>query len=234
MPRHAIRRPRQAPELWQTSGAPPLLDSSVAVGKTPGEHAGSLVRVGSENGYLVRRTQAVRCEDVVHGGSEVHLRKRAARFLERLYPTATSTSSTAGLRSWSSPKAAAGAIRTALSQWAEEPSRAPSGWRPLRPSGRSAASASGRARLVSARGSRSTPRQRPGAFDACWRRAPGGSLRRLAAQSLGGPFRGFPNGSGRLGCDARGRASSTTDSLVSRIEREHPSASPMQDDSAAL
>jgi hypothetical protein len=52
----------------------------VAVGKTPGEHAGSLVRVGSENGHLVRRTQAVRCEDVVHGGSEVHLRKRAARF----------------------------------------------------------------------------------------------------------------------------------------------------------
>ena len=56
-----------------------LLD--VAVGKTPGERAGSLVRVGSENGHLVRRTQAVRREGVVHGGSEVHLRKRAARFL---------------------------------------------------------------------------------------------------------------------------------------------------------
>jgi hypothetical protein len=61
----------------------------VAVGKTLGEHAGSLVRVGSEIGHLVRRTRAVRCEDVVHGGSEVDLPKRAARFLERLYPTAT-------------------------------------------------------------------------------------------------------------------------------------------------
>ncbi len=61
----------------------------MAVGKTPGEPAGSLVRVGSENGHLVRRTQAVRCEDVVHGGADVHLRKRAARFLERLFPTAS-------------------------------------------------------------------------------------------------------------------------------------------------
>jgi hypothetical protein len=39
---------------------------------------------GFQNGHLVRRTQAVRCEDAVHGGSEVHLRKRAARFLGRL------------------------------------------------------------------------------------------------------------------------------------------------------
>jgi hypothetical protein len=64
-----------------------LLD--VAVGKTPGEPAGSPVRVGSENGHLVRRTQAVRREGVVHDGSEVHLRERAARFLERLFPTAS-------------------------------------------------------------------------------------------------------------------------------------------------
>jgi hypothetical protein len=42
------------------------------------------VRVGSENGYLVRRTQAVRREGVVHGGSEVHVRKGAPRFRERL------------------------------------------------------------------------------------------------------------------------------------------------------
>jgi hypothetical protein len=76
----------------------------VAVGKTPGEHAGSLVRVGSEIGHLVRRTQAVRCEDIVHGGSEVHLRKRAARFLEQLYPTATSKSSTARVASCSSSR----------------------------------------------------------------------------------------------------------------------------------
>jgi hypothetical protein len=38
--------------------------------ETTGEHAGSPLRVGSENGHLVRRTQAVRCEDVLHGGSE--------------------------------------------------------------------------------------------------------------------------------------------------------------------
>jgi hypothetical protein len=63
--------------------------SRVAVGKTPGEPAGSPVKVGFENGHLVRRRQAVRREGFVHGGSEVHIRKRAARFLERLFPTAT-------------------------------------------------------------------------------------------------------------------------------------------------
>jgi hypothetical protein len=70
-----------------------LLD--VAVGKTPGEPAGSPVRVGSKNGHLVRHTLAVRHVDVVHGGAEVHLRKRAACFLERLYPTATDATSCA-------------------------------------------------------------------------------------------------------------------------------------------
>jgi ketosteroid isomerase-like protein len=45
--------------------------------------------VGSENGHLIRRTQAVRREAVVDGGSEVLLRKLAAGFLERLFPTAT-------------------------------------------------------------------------------------------------------------------------------------------------
>jgi hypothetical protein len=71
-----------------------VLPLDVAVGKTPGEPAGSLERVGSENGHLVRRTQALRREDVVHRGSEVQLRKRAARFLEQLYPTATHKFST--------------------------------------------------------------------------------------------------------------------------------------------
>jgi hypothetical protein len=96
------------------SARAPLLLASVAVGKTPGEHAGSLVRGSSENGHLVRRTQPVRCEDVVHGGSEVHLRKRAARFLERLYPTATSKCSTASLGCFSSSIAAAGRHRQPL------------------------------------------------------------------------------------------------------------------------
>jgi hypothetical protein len=70
-------------------GGAGLLLSGVAVGKTPGEPAGSRVRVGSEIGHLVRPTQAARRERVVHRGSEVHLSKRAAGFLERLFPTAS-------------------------------------------------------------------------------------------------------------------------------------------------
>jgi hypothetical protein len=100
--------PPTLPERVRVSGFPPLM---VAVGKTPGAHAGSLVRVGSENGHLVRRTQAVRCEDVVHAGSEVHLRTRAARFLERLYPTATSRRSTARLGCWSPSFAGASGLQ---------------------------------------------------------------------------------------------------------------------------
>jgi hypothetical protein len=45
--------------------------------------------VGSENGHLVRRARAFHREGVAHGSSEVDLRKRAAQFLERLFPTAT-------------------------------------------------------------------------------------------------------------------------------------------------
>jgi hypothetical protein len=81
----------------ETAAATPrersLLPLWVAVGKTPGEPAGSLVRVGSENRHLVRRTQPARRERRVHGGSEVHLRKRAALFLRRLFPTASWTRS---------------------------------------------------------------------------------------------------------------------------------------------
>jgi hypothetical protein len=66
-----------------------LCKQGVAVGKTPDEPIGSPVRVGSENGHLVRRTQAVRREGVVYGSSEVHLHKGAARFRERLFPTAS-------------------------------------------------------------------------------------------------------------------------------------------------
>jgi hypothetical protein len=63
-----------------------------AVGKTPGELAGSVVRMGCENGDLVRHTQTVRREGVAHGRSEVRLRKRATRFLERLFPTTSDES----------------------------------------------------------------------------------------------------------------------------------------------
>jgi hypothetical protein len=91
-----------------------VLPFDVAVGKTPGEHAGSLVRVGSANGHLIARAQGVRCEAVVHGGSEVHLRKRAAHFLERLFPTATDAS-----------RSGAGPDRTPAGFWI---SSAPKAW----------------------------------------------------------------------------------------------------------
>jgi hypothetical protein len=49
------------------SSISPELVPSVAVGKTPGEPAGSLVRASSENRHLVRRTQPTRRERTVHG-----------------------------------------------------------------------------------------------------------------------------------------------------------------------
>ena len=64
------------------------------------ERAGWLVRVGSENGHVVRRIQAVRREGVVYRASEVHLRKRAARFPERLWPTATRGSGSEAHAPW--------------------------------------------------------------------------------------------------------------------------------------
>src|SRR5919108_3145623 len=92
-------------DLQQRSST--VLDFDVAVGKTPGEPAGSVVRVGSENGNLVGHAQTVRREGVVHGGSGVHLRQRADRFLERLFPTATDDSSCDERRRYSSTGAAA-------------------------------------------------------------------------------------------------------------------------------
>ena len=95
--------PREA-SVWLALASPPFVrrvgaqsDSAAyrrGCRETLGEPTGSLVRVGSENGHHVRRTQAVRREGVVDGGSEVHFRKRAARFLEGLYPTATDGSGT--------------------------------------------------------------------------------------------------------------------------------------------
>jgi hypothetical protein len=70
-----------------------LLGCMQAVGKTPREPSGSLVRVGSDNGQWSRRAEAVHREGVVLGGSEVYLRKRAPGFLERLFPTASMESS---------------------------------------------------------------------------------------------------------------------------------------------
>jgi hypothetical protein len=88
-PRSADGRPRPL-----ATGKAPVLLFDEAVGKTPGEPAGSIVRVGSESGQLVRRAETVHREGVAHGGCEVHLRKRAAGFLERLFPTASDERST--------------------------------------------------------------------------------------------------------------------------------------------
>jgi hypothetical protein len=66
-----------------------LLRSREAVAQTPGEATGSLLSVGSEIGHLVRRELPARRKLVPHGGAGMHLRERAARFLGRLYATAS-------------------------------------------------------------------------------------------------------------------------------------------------
>jgi hypothetical protein len=76
--RSALKRRRSALPL-----------SREAVAQTPGEAAGSLLRVGSEIGHLVRRERVVRRKVVPHGGSVLHFRERAARFLRRLCATAS-------------------------------------------------------------------------------------------------------------------------------------------------
>lgn len=63
-----------------------VLVSHEAVGKTPGEPAGSLLRVGSENGHLVRRKWVVRREVVAHGGPDAHVRKRAGVVSRTAFP----------------------------------------------------------------------------------------------------------------------------------------------------
>jgi hypothetical protein len=60
-----------------------------AVAQTPGELPGSVVRVGSGNGHLVRRGRAVRREVVAHACSAMHFCERAASFPQRLYATAS-------------------------------------------------------------------------------------------------------------------------------------------------
>jgi hypothetical protein len=113
-----------AGQLWHQSAAPDenvymgrqrVLFACVAVGKTGREHAGSLVRVGSENGHLVRRTQAVRCEDVVHRGSEVRLRNALRVFSNGFIrqPHASSTCTSGGWRRGASP-ASRPATRSAM------------------------------------------------------------------------------------------------------------------------
>jgi hypothetical protein len=98
-------RSLNAPGHMAPRGA--LLDLWEAVGKPPAEPAGSLVWMGSENGHLVRRTQPAPRERTVHRGSGAHLRKRAALFLGRLFPTASWKTSAALGRSLPSNAATA-------------------------------------------------------------------------------------------------------------------------------
>jgi hypothetical protein len=71
---------------------PSLPHVAVAVARTPGEAAKSLLGVGSEIGNLVRRERPVRGKVVPQGGFRMHLRGRAACFLRRLYATASARS----------------------------------------------------------------------------------------------------------------------------------------------
>jgi hypothetical protein len=66
-----------------------LLPLVEAVAQTPREAAGSFLSVGSEIAHLVCRERPVHREVVPHIGSGVHFRERAARFLRRLYATAS-------------------------------------------------------------------------------------------------------------------------------------------------
>jgi hypothetical protein len=70
------------PERWR----PAARD---AVGKTPGEPAGSLLRVGSEIGHLMRRGMSVRPDAVAHSRSDTQICERRAAFRRRLFPTAS-------------------------------------------------------------------------------------------------------------------------------------------------
>src|SRR3954453_24046956 len=60
-----------------------------AVAQTPGELAGSLLTVGSENGHLGRRALAIHRTVVAPSRSSAWFRKGRAAFPRRLYATAT-------------------------------------------------------------------------------------------------------------------------------------------------
>ena len=75
-------------DLSRESQALPPSDEAVA--QTPGELAGSLLRVGSENGHLIiRRAQGLRGDVAAYGSSGRHFLERAAPFQRRLCATAS-------------------------------------------------------------------------------------------------------------------------------------------------
>ena len=81
----------------RTSTTPPLrtglLVFAEAVAQTPGEAAGSLLRVGSEIRHRIRHVKSVRSDGVAASLASGHLQERAATFPRRLYATATDKSS---------------------------------------------------------------------------------------------------------------------------------------------
>jgi hypothetical protein len=64
-----------------------------AVAQTRGQAAGSFLRVGSEIDHRIRHARGVRPEVITPSRSGSHLRDRAAALPNRLYATATATSS---------------------------------------------------------------------------------------------------------------------------------------------
>src|SRR3954453_15621894 len=60
-----------------------------AVAQTPGELAGSFLRVGSQRGHLLRRTQRVSRPVVPHDSPGVYFRERGAAFPRWLCATAS-------------------------------------------------------------------------------------------------------------------------------------------------
>ena len=88
----AIAHPAPYVHGWQPTGS--LLVSAVAVGKTPDEPTGSVLRVGSEIGHLIRRAVADLRPVAEQATADRCLSERAAPFLRRLFPTTSSRSRT--------------------------------------------------------------------------------------------------------------------------------------------
>jgi hypothetical protein len=117
---HTVARDEREASARTRSASATLPHSSVAVGKTPDEPAESLLRVGSKIGHLMRRARSVRPDAVAPGRSDTDFRAHEAPFRRRLFPTATSRSSSVRLRSSSSSVArVSGARAETLARWRE-------------------------------------------------------------------------------------------------------------------
>jgi hypothetical protein len=91
--------------------------ASVAVAQTPGDAAGSFLRVGSEIGHRITHERCLHAEVVTASRAGGHLRDHPSASPRRLYATATSRSSTPRVRSWSSSNGEA----SASPGWRDDP-----------------------------------------------------------------------------------------------------------------